>query len=337
MNVRSVTLTSFVIIAALLLVLAQIGAWSVWLRLLLMVTLALCAAAIWFLVPRNEPRSRGDRPSVTTVFQEVQVTEVALPSSLRDYTFTFSATIRWRRLRNSAHANPAALAIENITEQARAIVSSEMPGTVSALSLQLNVALGVPRPDRSGEVEAMASEVSLTLPSEDVQRLEQMAEIHKQEALWAEQRRYEKNRREYLGEDVLKSPGSAVVWWLATKEEGVDQAAALIDTLARLSAVANDDASMDSEFIRKANGGGHVAADATAADCLENLMARMNLAADSDEGITFVDRVANDMEKADRSEHAEEIRHRFGIHTSWEELEGVDEESMQEESDLDSH
>ncbi|MCF6467863.1 hypothetical protein FAF44_05490 [Nonomuraea sp. MG754425] len=270
------------------------------------------------------------------MFHEVQVSEVALPSSLRDYTFKFSATVRWRRLRNSAHANPAALAIENITQRARTIVSAEMPETVSVLSQQLNVTLGVPRPDRSGEVEAMASEVSLRLPSEDVQRLEKMAEIRKQEALWAEQRRYEKNRREYLGEDVLKSPGSAVVWWLATKEEGVDQAAALIDTLARLSAAANDDESIRGEFIRKANGGGHVDTDLTAADCLENLMARMNLAADSDEGITFVDRVANYMEKADRSEHAEEIRRKFGIHTPWEELEGVDEESMQEENDPDS-
>ncbi|MFD2355392.1 hypothetical protein ACFSTC_48195 [Nonomuraea ferruginea] len=55
---------------------------------------------------------------------------------------------------------------------------------------------------------------------------------------------------------------------------------------------------------------------------LEDLMARIDLDADSDAGTTFVDRVANDMEKAGRSEHAEEIRHRFEIQAPWEELEG---------------
>ncbi|GAA4518072.1 hypothetical protein GCM10023096_36710 [Nonomuraea ferruginea] len=322
MNIRNVVLTSIAAVAALLLVLAQVGAWSIWLIILLMTALTLCAVAAWFLVPQSAPRPRDSRERVATVFQEVRVGDIGLPSSLPDYTFRFSAAVRWRRLRDGNHANPAALAIEDVITRASVIVATETPEKVSALSQQLSVALGIPKPNRSGEVEAMTSEVSLSMPAEDVQRLEKMAELRKDEALWEEQRRYEKSRREYLGEDVLKSPGSAVVWWLATKEDGVDQAAALIDTLARLSAAANNDESVHSGLHRKVNGDGLVDRTLSAADVLEDLMARIDLDADSDAGTTFVDRVANDMEKAGRSEHAEEIRHRFEIQAPWEELEG---------------
>jgi len=336
MNARNIVLATIAAVAVILLVLAQVGAWSIWLIILLMVALALCSVAAWFLVPQNAPRARDDREGLAAVFQEARVSEVGLPSSLPDYTFRFSATVRWRRLRESSHANPAALATENIIERARIILATERPHMASALSQQLNVVLGVPRSHHSGEVEAMASEVSLSLPAEDMQRLEKMAVLRKEETLWDERRRYEKNRREYLGEDVLKSPGSAVVWWLATKEEGVDQAAALIDTLARLSAAANDDESIYSGLRRGVNGDGRVDTPLSAADALEDLMARIDLDADSDAGITFVNRVANDMEKAGRSEHAEEIRRKFEIQTSWEELESGNESPRPEGNDPDS-
>src|SRR5690606_13970414 len=53
-------------------------------------------------------------------------------------------------------------------------------------------------------------------------------------------RKYECDRREYLGKDVLKDTGSAVVWWLAKHDDQVKQAVDEIGPLAQLSSAAND-------------------------------------------------------------------------------------------------
>lgn len=53
-------------------------------------------------------------------------------------------------------------------------------------------------------------------------------------------RALERNKRRYLSDDVLKDPGSAVVWWLARNDEQVEGTVERIGLLARLSAAANN-------------------------------------------------------------------------------------------------
>jgi hypothetical protein len=50
----------------------------------------------------------------------------------------------------------------------------------------------------------------------------------------------ERRIREYLHNEALQSTGSALVWWLSRHLENVEEAVELIDTLRRLSVVAQD-------------------------------------------------------------------------------------------------
>jgi hypothetical protein len=60
-------------------------------------------------------------------------------------------------------------------------------------------------------------------------------------AIWEHQRKYEQNKRAYLGRDVLKDPGSAVVWWLARNDDHVEKTVQAIGLLAQLSSAATAD------------------------------------------------------------------------------------------------
>jgi hypothetical protein len=50
----------------------------------------------------------------------------------------------------------------------------------------------------------------------------------------------EQDKRAYLKDDVFATPGSAAVWWLVNHPGEVENALGLLDTLAELSAAAND-------------------------------------------------------------------------------------------------
>jgi hypothetical protein len=104
----------------------------------------------------------------------------------------------------------------------------------------LSVALGMLLPDPRRQVEVRAESVQLQLPSEDQKRLDEFATLRKEEGLWEYQRRSQVSKRHYLRTDVLKDAGSAVVWWLAKHEDNLEQAAANIDLLTRLSHAANN-------------------------------------------------------------------------------------------------
>lgn len=79
----------------------------------------------------------------------------------------------------------------------------------------------------------------LVLPEQDRQRLDKLAAIRKEEDVWEYERRREQSMRRYLGTDVLKDPGSAVVWWLARNNGQVETAVQSIDLLVQLSRAAN--------------------------------------------------------------------------------------------------
>ncbi|MGW2543907.1 hypothetical protein ACWC5I_24280 [Kitasatospora sp. NPDC001574] len=178
-------------------------------------------------------------------YQETSVVGVALPSAVPDYDFVFSATVWWRPVPNGGglvHAAPGSLAIETVLARARAVTEREHPGRLDLVRHRLDGVLGTQSPDTSGLVVAMAGRVGLGLSEADRDRLGKLAEVRKAEEVWEHERRYERSKRAYLGEDVLSSPGSAVVWWLARHDEEVRGAVDMIGPLAQLAAAANDQA-----------------------------------------------------------------------------------------------
>ncbi|MFF2819009.1 hypothetical protein ACFVT9_26225 [Kitasatospora cineracea] len=193
---------------------------------------------------RSAPQWAAEpEPPTELPFREVSLRNVPLPSALPDYDFRLSATVLWRPTRplsSTVHADPAGLATEAILVRARQVSMNEHPGRPELLALRLTGLLGGLEYDGGGSLSAMANRITVDLADGDGERLEKMAALRKAEEVWEQQRQYERSRREYLGGDVLKTPGSAVVWWLARHEEDVEQAVQLIGPLAVLAAAAND-------------------------------------------------------------------------------------------------
>lgn len=169
------------------------------------------------------------------------VADVPLPSAVADYDFHFSATADWRPVEGSTiqHANFGGLATDAILARARSITAAEQPNKVEVVQHRLVSELGMVRTDASGGVEVWADHVQLTLPEADRERLRRRSEVCKDEDLWERELDHERRKRDYLRDDVLKSMGSAVTWWLARKDNDVEDTVRLIDPLAQLCAAAN--------------------------------------------------------------------------------------------------
>ncbi|MFF2746541.1 hypothetical protein ACFVVA_13475 [Kitasatospora sp. NPDC058048] len=230
----------------------RLSGWPVWLDVFLAMTVA---AGLCLLVTRRpvpspqvvevppEPLYVGPGAPVEPPFRETRVEGLALPSALPDYSFVFSATVRWRpthNLSDLAHANLVNLAVSAVLERAQFVTNHEHPYHSVAAGYRLAGTLGAEAADASARVTSLATDVSLTLYPADHDRLEKLARLHKTEDAWEQHRHYERNRRTYLGEEVLKSPGSAVVWWLTRHEDEVEKAVDMIGPLAQLSAAANN-------------------------------------------------------------------------------------------------
>lgn len=201
------------------------------------------------LTPKREPFPRDllpepDLPLPDSARQDQRVTHVALPSSVADYDFSFSATVRWLVLdapSDAPYVNPAGLAIDAVLQRARAVTAQQPPHRSAFVQHQLDGALATMRVDATGRVTAMALDVSLSLPEHDRERLAKLSDVRKDEDVWEHERNYERSKRAYLGEDVLKDTGSAVVWWLSRNEKEVEGAVDRIGLLARLSAAAKNE------------------------------------------------------------------------------------------------
>lgn len=174
---------------------------------------------------------------------EHHISHVALPSQWSDYDFLFSATIRWYLIEspgNTPVVNPAGLAVEAVLNRACAITEKREPTQCSLVQHELSGALSRMNPEPTGHLQAMAENINLSLPQQDQERLDRLAEVRKDGAVWEHQRKYEQSKRHYLGEDVLKDTGSAVVWWLAKNDEHVERTVADLPLLAQLTSAAND-------------------------------------------------------------------------------------------------
>ncbi|MEU7047625.1 hypothetical protein [Streptomyces eurythermus] len=258
-------------------------------------------------------------------YQQTRVVEAALPSSADGYDFLFSATVWWKPVPDHAGqsegASPA-LAVSSIVSRAQAIVREEEPRRASFARYVLEGELGVPLPDRSGRVKAKAEEVTLVLAPADRERLRKLTDLRKDEEIWEHERHHERNKRRYLGDDVLKSTGSAVVWWLARHENEIEKAVDMIGPLAQITAAANDEEvpELFRHLLVPPVGGplwdGHGRGEATfdheedlgVTDRLVLLLAAVGLKPDMDEYTVFVHRVVRSLEAAGMDEAAEEIR-----------------------------
>lgn len=64
--------------------------------------------------------------------------------------------------------------------------------------------------------------------------------MRKDKEVWAREREHEVDKRAYLSNDVLRTTGSAIVWWLARNDTDIAGTVDLIGALARLAAAAKD-------------------------------------------------------------------------------------------------
>ncbi|UCM87811.1 hypothetical protein [Streptomyces marincola] len=260
---------------------------------------------------------------------ERRVENVPLPSRLIDYDFLFSATVRWQpgeQPPGPTVADPGGLAADAVVTRARRLSASEHPARHELLQHHLAGALASAEPDPTRQVEAMAYNIFVTLNEADLGRLDRLAQVRKDEEIWERERGHERKRRAYLGDDVLKDPGSAVVWWLANHSEEVRGTVDLIGLLALLSAAANN-SEVPEEFQRFLT---MVPQEAISADDEEGRMSEgltpseQGLAAavaalldqagigpEDAERTLFIDRLVTVMRHAGRPRAADEIRAAF--------------------------
>lgn len=174
-----------------------------------------------------------------TQYQAQPIAGVPLPSAHEDYTFTFSATVCWLPTAASV-TEPGVIAVSEIMRRAREITQRRDPAQAVLVTHELATLLADARPDPASRVHARAESVHLQLSADDQRRLEELARLRKEEELWDYQRRHEQSKRRYLGEDVLKDAGSAVVWWLARNDDQPMKVAENIGALTQLAHAANN-------------------------------------------------------------------------------------------------
>lgn len=318
---------------------------------------------VWFLLPAliagallidmRVSRAEGTRPTAPGAdldepvteppdevpYQETSIVVVPVQSAVEDCPFLFSASVWWRpagRFAPSSHGNPAALAATSVLERVESMTLTENPGRCTFLERSLEGMLGTTALDGSGLVEAFATDIRLVLRPRDREHLDELDGLRKAMGSWESRRQHERNLREYLGEDVLRSPGNAVVWWMARHDDQIERAVDMIAPLTVLSAAANDEEIPEeyrdllrgrgkpvegepmSGFDHPEPGGGQTApghgpicpagGHEPAADLLAAWLDSEGFTEGSDETRVFLDRLARTSDAAGRPEAAENIR-----------------------------
>jgi hypothetical protein len=323
-----------VILALLILIVGLVTRWPLW-------AWPLSVAALAAYVTASLVRGRRQRPVIPSERQlepdlpiapverwECVVRDVALPSLSDDYDFLFSATIRWlpgEPPSNSPTVNTGGLAVHAVLERARQITQTSSPHRSSLVRHRLNGELATMLPDVSGRVVAMAENVVLRLEEADRERLEKLATVRKDEAVWEHERKWEQNKRAYLGDDVLRTPGSAVVWWLAKNDERIDKTVSDIGLLAELASAAHDQP-VPADFRRFVPGlleepVAHAVpepesvrtAPRTPDEYAELLLNFADLPEEDPRHLLFLKRVADDAEAAGLSDVAQALRRRLDL------------------------
>ncbi|MFD7508272.1 hypothetical protein ACFV5N_02815 [Streptomyces sp. NPDC059853] len=294
--------------------------WPQWSWSILALTV-LCTLAATATRTREEPSADAGylpQPSFDGPrYREHRVERVALPTAAPDYHVEFSATVRWYET-GSGDGSPypldgAALAAGSVIARAQAVTGRGHPSQVSLTQHLLSGELGVAAPDDRRLVVAMARDISLSLPGPDRERLEKLARVRKDEEVWEHERHHERSKRAYLGDDVLKDPGSALVWWLSRDESKLHETVDLIGLFTLLSAAANNQELPDaaasplnpSEPVEDTP---LTESERTVVEALVDLMRHADISVDN---TLFIDRIIKILENSGRPAAAEEIRRAF--------------------------
>ncbi|OLR91340.1 hypothetical protein [Actinokineospora bangkokensis] len=221
------------------------GRWLIMLTLVLALALAgLVVKQILFHREQRELREEAARRRAaatkppTPPHSEHHVPSIPVDSAEPYYRFTLSCTVCWVPQDPGAqqHGNLRGLAVHAILERARAVTVTGAPTDVEAVQARLAAELGAMLPDRSGQVVSWAEQVGLVVPDDDARRLARLVELRKEKQVRNQERELEQHARQYLADEVLTDPGTAVVWWLSRHPEQVREAAELLPTFAQLTA-----------------------------------------------------------------------------------------------------
>ena len=247
---RNSLLTAAAIVLVLYVV-SLVAGLPAWAAVVLIVVLLVLLAVVW--KQPDEPRPVVTKPAPTphVVLPDPEpvfsgppsrtVADVRLPSASPDFQFSFSAIVQWSTvLSGSRHADLGAVAVDALLDRARSLTARQQVTEESLNQHRLAALLGEPALDEKGLVRSWATEVRLRLPDADQKHLQHLAALHRREQTTLLERRMEQDKRAYLKDDVFATPGSAAVWWLVNHPGDVEAALGLLDTLAELSAAAND-------------------------------------------------------------------------------------------------
>ncbi|MGP4020149.1 hypothetical protein [Saccharopolyspora sp. 5N708] len=246
---RGVVKAVSVIAALLWVVLGLRFGWPFWLWIALVIATIVAPWLVIWRYRRWRAAKRVPAELVETArspqppTNERSLSGVPLRSAHPDYQFLFSGKVIWYSKPDAPglpHADPGGLAVDLVLEQAAQLVAEVAPDEGERAQYRLAAALGAQRSDPAGHVGAWASEVRLELPESDADRIRGLADARKDVELWQRARNHERDKRAYLADDVLKNPGSALVWWLARVDGDVDEAVRQIGNLRRLTAAAHD-------------------------------------------------------------------------------------------------
>lgn len=247
---RNSLLTAAAIVLVLYVVSLVVGLPG-WAAVVLTVVLLVLLAVVWKQPDEPRPVVSRPTPAPSVVLPDPEpvfsgppsrtVADIRLPSASPDFQFSFSAIVQWSTvLTGSRHADLGAVAVHALLERARALTATQQVTEESLNQHRLAATLGEPALDEKGQVRCWATEIRLRLPDADQKHLQHLAALHRREQTTLLERRMEQDKRAYLKDDVFATPGSAAVWWLVNHPGEVETALGLLDTLAELSAAAND-------------------------------------------------------------------------------------------------
>jgi hypothetical protein len=182
-----------------------------------------------------------EREPVFTLPPTRTVAGVLMPSASPDYQFSFSAVVQWSPVMTGLrHADLGSVAVDALLRRAKVLTAAQQPTEEALNQHRLAALLGEPDLDEKGQVRTWATEVRLKLPDADLKHLQNVSALRRRAQTALLERQLEQEKRAYLRDDVLATPGSAVVWWLANNPGEVAKCVDLLGTLTRLSAAAND-------------------------------------------------------------------------------------------------
>ncbi|MFI6830716.1 hypothetical protein ACIBG5_26700 [Kribbella sp. NPDC050241] len=247
---RNSLLTAAAIVLVLYVVSLVVGLPS-WAAVVLTVVLLVLLAVVWKQPDEPRPAVARPTPAPSVVLPDPDpvfsgppsrtVADIRLPSASPDFQFSFSAVVQWSTvLSGSRHTDLGAVAVHALLERARALTATQQVTEESLNQHRLAATLGEPALDEKEQVRCWATEIRLRLPDADQKHLQHLAALHRREQTTLLERRMEQDKRTYLKDDVFATPGSAALWWLVNHPGEVETALGLLDTLAELSAAAND-------------------------------------------------------------------------------------------------